>query len=429
VPSGLSIFLVLVVLYALFAAKLDRMSVSMPIVFVIFGAILGPHGLGILRNAPDWPIVELVVEMTLALLLFADAASISARQVAKDTALPARLLFLALPLSIVLGSVCALVIFPSEGLGFALLLGAILAPTDAALGLPIFTNEKIPLRVRRALNVESGLNDGIATPFVAVFSALALSLARPAHGSALVSALTEIAIAVVVATAVGLLGGWIFARAVRRRWTSGMAENIGCAALALAAYSSAVATGGNGFIAAFVGGLLFGFMTRGLIHKGTEFVETSGTLLSLLVWTVFGAYAVLPVLRVFDPLEILFALLALTAIRTMAVGLATLGTKMRVDTVVLMGWFGPRGLASVVFTLRAMEAFGGAGRPFDRLVGMAVWTILLSVFLHGVSALPLTRWYSKRLESAPRNIPELADVAHTGALRRTVASRHSGEIT
>ena len=428
-PSGLSIFLVLVALYALFAAKLDRMSVSMPIVFVIFGAILGPHGLGVLRNAPDWPIFELVVEMTLALLLFADAATISAREVAKDKALPARLLFVALPLSIALGGVAALVIFPSEGLGFALLLGAILAPTDAALGLPIFTNEKVPLRIRRALNMESGLNDGIAAPFVAVFSTLALSVVGLEHGSALASALTEIAIAVAVATGVGLLGGWVFALAVRRQWTSGMAEQIGCVALALTAYSTALTMGGNGFIAAFVAGLLFGFMGRGLVQEGIEFPEITGTSLSLLVWTVFGAYAVLPVLRAFDPLELLFGLLALTAIRMIAVRLATLGTKMRADTVVLMGWFGPRGLASVVFTLKAMEAFAGAGRSIDRLVGMAVWTILLSVFLHGVSALPVTEWYWKRLAGAPRTIPEFADVAETGALRRTVASRHSGSIT
>jgi len=364
---GLPIFFTLVVLYALFAAKLDHMSVTMPMIFIVFGAVLGPHGFGFLQNTMEWLTVERFVELTLVLLLFADASTLSFHQVSEDRMLPARLLIIGMPLTIVIGSLFVMALFPGEGLGFALLLGAILAPTDAALGLPIFTNEKVPLRIRRALNVESGLNDGIATPFVTLFTALAVAESVPTQGPFLIPALFQIVIAVGVAIAVGLGGGWLFARAVKRGWTSKLAEQIGGVALALTAFATSVTLGGNGFIAAFVSGLLFGYSTRGHVHAGSEYTETTGSLFSLFVWTVFGAYAVVPVLQAFNLLVLVFAILALTIVRMLPVAVATLGSKFRGDTLLVMGWFGPRGLASVVFTLMAMESFQEAGRQIELL--------------------------------------------------------------
>jgi len=408
---GLPIFFTLVVLYALFAAKLDHMSVTMPMIFIVFGAVLGPHGFGFLQNTMEWLTVERFVELTLVLLLFADASTLSFHQVSEDRMLPARLLIIGMPLTIVIGSLFVMALFPGEGLGFALLLGAILAPTDAALGLPIFTNEKVPLRIRRALNVESGLNDGIATPFVTLFTALAVAESVPTQGPFLIPALFQIVIAVGVAIAVGLGGGWLFARAVKRGWTSKLAEQIGGVALALTAFATSVTLGGNGFIAAFVSGLLFGYSTRGHVHAGSEYTETTGSLFSLFVWTVFGAYAVVPVLQAFNLLVLVFAILALTIVRMLPVAVATLGSKFRGDTLLVMGWFGPRGLASVVFTLMAMESFQEAGRQIELLVEMAVWTILLSVFLHGMTAVPVANWYAKRLQSVAADAPELKKVA------------------
>lgn len=422
---GLPIFFILVVLYALFAAKLDRMSITMPMIFIVFGAVLGPHGFGFLQSTTEWLTIEQFVELTLVLLLFADASTLSFHQVSEDRMLPARLLLIGMPLTIVLGGLVVLALFPSEGLGFALLLGTILAPTDAALGWPIFTNKNVPLRIRRALIVESGLNDGIATPFITLFAALALAEGLSTQGLYRVPALLQIAIAIGVAIAVGLGGGWLFAQAVKRGWTSKLAEQIGGVALALAAYSISVGFSGNGFIAAFVSGLLFGYTTRGLVHAGSEFPETTGTLFSLFVWTIFGAYAVGPVLQAFNPVVLVFAILALTLVRLIPVAVATLGSKFRVDTLLVMGWFGPRGLASVVFTLIAMESFQEAGRQIELLVEMAVWTILLSVFLHGITAVPLANWYANRLQSVARDAPELKKVAEIKTHRRKLAGGSS----
>jgi len=420
---GLSIFFILVILYALFAAKFDRVSITMPMIFVVFGVLLGPYGLNFFNSAIEWSTVEGFVEVTLALLLFADATTLSFHQVSKDSMLPARLLLIGMPLTIVLGGLVALVLLPGERLGFALLLGTILAPTDAALGWPIFTNEKVPLRIRRALIVESGLNDGIATPFVTLFTALAVAESLPTREPFLIPALLQIAIAIGVAMFVGLGGGWLFARAVKRGWSSHLAEQIGGVALALAAYSTSVTFGGNGFIAAFVSGLLFGYSTRGHVHAGSEYPETTGTLFSLLVWTIFGAYAVGPVLQAFNPLVLIYAIFALTLVRMIPVAIAVIGLKFRGGTLLLMGWFGPRGLASVVFTLIAMESFHEAGRQVELLVGLAVWTILLSVFLHGLTAVPLANWYAKHLQNVAADMPELKDVGDLKIHRRRMAVR------
>jgi NhaP-type Na+/H+ or K+/H+ antiporter len=417
--TGLAIFFGLIALYAVFALWLGRLSVTMPMIFVAIGALSGAQVLGLMDFSAEAKFVETLTEITLALLLFADASTLDFRGVRDDAGLPGRLLLIAMPLVIALGGLASFALFPEEGIGFALLLGAILAPTDAALGLPIFNNPRVPVRIRRALNVESGLNDGIATPFVALFAALAVAEETQEPGRWLASALTEIGVAVGVGVAVGLLGGWLFAAAVKGRWTSKNTEQIGNLALALCAYFGSAALGGNGFIAAFVGGLLFGHATRDHLHEATEYTETSGTLLSLFVWTVFGANLVVPLFQVFNPLALLYALLSLTLIRMLPVTIALIGTRMRRDTLLMMGWLGPRGLASVVFTLLAFESFHQAGRSHETLFAMAAWTILLSVLLHGLSALPLANWYARRLETADPAAPELVEMPELHTRRRS----------
>lgn len=410
--TGLAIFCGLVVVYGALALWLGRLSISMPIIFVIVGALMGSRGLVTAKEA------ELLTEMTLALLLFADASNLAFRQVRNDPGPPARLLLIGMPLIVALGGLVAYGLFPGEGPGFALLLAAILAPTDAALGLPIFNNPVVPVRVRRALNVESGLNDGIATPLVALFTAMTLAHGTQKAGGWLLSALGEIGIGVGAGIAAGLLGGWLFAAAVRRSWTSATGEQIGNLALALCAFWAAKALGGNGFIAAFVGGLLFGHATRDRLHIATEFTETGGTVLSLFVWAAFGANLVPPLLQAFTPLPLFYALLSLTAIRMIAVAISMIGAGLRLDTILITGWFGPRGLASVVFALMAYEAFQEAGRGSDLLADTATWTILLSVVLHGISAVPLANWYARRLETADPSAPEMVVVPELGIWRR-----------
>ena len=209
-PTGLAIFFGLVVVYGAVAVWLGRFSITMPIIFVAVGALMGRQGLVAAKDA------ELLIEMTLALLLFADASTLDFRRVRDDARLPGRLLLIGMPLIIALGGLVAYGLFPGEGLGFALLLGAILAPTDAALGMSIFNNPRVPVRIRRALNVESGLNDGIAAPLVALFIALALAQETHQGSGWILSAVTEIGWGVGAGLAIGLLGGWLFAAAVKR---------------------------------------------------------------------------------------------------------------------------------------------------------------------------------------------------------------------
>ena len=261
--GGLTILAVVVVAYTLVASRLDRWWITGPMVFVAAGVILGPGGLDVLPLSLDDETVLTITELTLALLLFADASTVRLRDVEGDTGLPGRLLFVGLPLTIVAGALLAYLVFPEVGWAAAALLATILAPTDAALGLAVVTNTAVPVRIRRALNVESGLNDGIATPFVTLF--IAVVAAEEALGDTAwgLEALTQIGLAIVAAVVVGYLGGKLLAVANDRGWTSGVSEQIAILALALLAYQGSVAIGGNGFIAAFAGGILFGAATSG----------------------------------------------------------------------------------------------------------------------------------------------------------------------
>ncbi len=311
--TGIAILAVLIVLYAALAAKLGRWSITMPIVFVAVGFLLGPSGANLLVISPQTETVKGLTEITLALLLFADASTLKLEQVRDDAALSGRLLTIGLLLTIAAGAVVALILHPQEGLAFACLLGAILAPTDAALGLPIFNNPRVPVRIRRALNIESGLNDGIATPFVLLFLAYAAATEGQASGAWLSTAVIEIVLAVLAGVAIGAIGGWLLAQTTRRGWTSGGAEQLGILGLALAAYFGSVAIGGNGFIAAFTGGIVFRAVSHSRFIEPTEFTETFGTFLSLLVWVIFGALLVSAVLsNLTNWRPILYAILSLT---------------------------------------------------------------------------------------------------------------------
>jgi len=279
------------------------------------------------------------------------------------------------------------------------------------------------VRIRRALNLESGLNDGIATPFVLLFLAYAAATEEQASGGWLTAAAIEIALAILAGAAIGAIGGWLLTQTTRRGWTAGGAEQLAILGLALAAYFGSVAIGGNGFIAAFAGGIVFRAASRNRFVEPTEFTETFGSFLSLLVWGIFGALLVSEVLSsMTDWRPILYAILSLTVVRMAPVALALRGVGLRRDTVALMGWFGPRGLASVVFTLMALERFQAIGRPVDILIAAATWTILLSVVLHGFSATPLSAWYARRLAAAKEPPVELAGMSELRQRRSVLAS-------
>jgi NhaP-type Na+/H+ or K+/H+ antiporter len=412
IEAGLAIFVVLLALYGGLGARLSRWSVTMPMVFVVIGVVMGSYGLGLLPIRPGDEAVRVLTELTLAMLLFADASTLDFDRLRHDASLPLRLLGIGFPLTLAAGALVAFVLFPAQGWGFALLLAAILAPTDAALGLPIFINPNVPVRIRRALNVESGLNDGIATPFVTLFIALAVAEEGviPTAGW-LPSALTQIALAVIVGAAVGAAGGKLLDVAHRHEWTYGAPLQFAVLALALAAYLGSIALGGNGFVAAFIAGIVFGAVTHNRLAESADYTEATGTLLSLFVWTIFGAAFVVPAaLLAFDWRVVSYAVLSLTLIRMLPVALALSGLRFRQDTMGVMGWFGPRGLASVIFGLLAVDELTAASKEAGLLASIVTWTILLSVLAHGFSAQPLAAWYARRLKNTPATAPELADV-------------------
>jgi sodium/hydrogen antiporter len=421
--GGLTALAAVVVAYSLVASQLDRWWITGPMVFVGAGVILGPGGLDVLPFSLDNETILTITELTLALLLFSDASTIQLRDVESDAGLPRRLLFVGLPLTIAAGALLAYLMFPGVGWAAAALVATILAPTDAALGLAVVTNRSVPTRIRRALNVESGLNDGIATPFVTLFIAAVAaeeSLGDTAWG---LEALKQIGLALVAAVVVGYLGGKLLAFAAERGWTSAVSEQIAILALALLAYGGSVAIGGNGFIAAFAGGMLFGAATRRRLAEPVQFTETVGLSASFLVWSIFGAQFVGELLsQDLTARPVIYAVLSLTLIRMLPVAISLAGTHLRPATVAFMGWFGPRGLASVVFTLLGLEEIerGGDGQL---LLQTITWTILLSVVLHGISAVPLAARYGAAIATAG-DMPEKQPSREPSIRLRDLAGRH-----
>src|SRR5512132_1876660 len=419
--GGLTALAVVVVAYTLVASKLDRWWITGPMVFAAAGAVLGPGGLDILPLSLTSETVLTITELTLALLLFSDASTVRLHDVEGDAGLPRRLLFIGLPLTVIAGALLAHLIFPGVGWAAAALVATILAPTDAALGLAVVTNKAVPVRIRRALNVESGLNDGIATPLVTLFIAIVAAdegLADTAWG---LEALKQIGLAIVAAVVVGYLGGKLLAFANERGWTSQVSEQIAILALALLAYQGAVTLGGHGFIAAFAGGILFGAATRGRLAEPVQFTETLGLAGSFLVWSLFGALFVGELLtQDLAAQPIVYGILSLTVIRLVPVAVALVGTHLRRSTVAFMGWFGPRGLASVVFSLLALEEIERGGAM---LLETVTWTILLSVLLHGISASPLAARYGASIAKAGK-IPEKAPAGEPQIRLHDLAGRH-----
>jgi sodium/hydrogen antiporter len=399
---GLTILAAVFIGYSLIAAPLDRRSITAPIVFVLTGLVLGLGSPDWLAGVDDPETVKRIAELTLALLLFADASTLRWRQLREEGNLPIRLLLIGFPLTVLAGIGAGMWLVPAAGWVAVALAASILAPTDAALGLGVFTNPSVPGRIRRALNVESGLNDGMATPLVTLF--LALLVAQEGVGPAnwLTESAVDLAIGVLVALVVGSGAGWLIDHAKTRGWTSHVSERLAVLATALLAYGGAVAAGGNGFVAAFVAGLVFAAVSRGRLREPVEFTDDLGLFASFLVWAIFGALLLAPQLSgEISGISILYAVVSLTLVRMLPVAIAMIGTKLRPVTIMFMGWFGPRGLASVVFTLIAFETLEHGDIASERLIEVATWTVFLSVIAHGLTAGPLATWYGRRVAEEP----------------------------
>jgi NhaP-type Na+/H+ or K+/H+ antiporter len=303
----------------------------------------------------------------------------------------------------------------------AALIGAAVAPTDAALGAPIMEDRRIPRRIRRVLNVESGLNDGIATPFVMLFIAGAASEANAVTASGPAAALADLGIGVLTGVVVGFAGGWLLDHARDRGWASPGFRPVAVLGLALLAYAAALQLGGNGFIAAFAGGLAFGSALRDEHAEGLELVTDGGELLSVVVWFLFGTFLI-QIFGYADWRSVLYAVLSLTVVRMLPVAVSLLGTGLDRSTVTIIGWFGPRGLASVVFALLAFDALDtNEGRT---ALAVITTVVLCSVIAHGLSASPLAGWYARRAASLKPERPEHQEAPELRT-RRFTRSRKS----
>lgn len=412
------IIVAMIFLWGTFSARFARADLTAPIVFVAGGALLGALDLIDAPSAPET--FTPLVEITLVWILFSDAARVPIQKLRHDLGPYVRLLAIGLPLTVLAGWGLSMWLFPSLGLWLALLVAAALAPTDAALGIPVVTNPVVPTRVRRLITVESGLNDGIVTPIVMLAIAGAASAEGLTEAPGLGEALAELAAGALVGGVVGLAGGWLLRWARRAGWTAEEFTGIAVLALALVAYEAAIALHGNGFVAAFCGGMAFGAVAGRRAPAELTFLEQAGSLVSLLVWLAFGAIAVPIMFDRIDLTTVLYALLSLTLVRMIPVALASWRSGLDRDTVLFVGWFGPRGLASLVFALLALEALGPDADEAIAVIGL---TVLLSVLAHGFSAAPLAARYGKAAaarapESEAKSGDPVTDIPVRGLPRR-----------
>ncbi|MGW6130633.1 cation:proton antiporter domain-containing protein [Cellulomonas sp. NPDC055163] len=413
--------LVMFVVFAwgLLSARLGRADLSAPVLFVAVGFLLS-EGVRVVDPHAAQESARLLAEVTLVWVLFADASRVRLRELRADLGLYTRLLAVGLPLTVAAGTLLAAWLVDGAGVWLALLVGAALAPTDAALGAAVMSDPAVPARVRRVLNVESGLNDGIVTPVVMLaIAGAATAEGLPGRGPG--GALLDLAVGVAVGAVVGGLSGRAMRLARRRGWASEDFAGPGVLALALAAYAASLALDGNGFVAAFVTGLAFGSTAGRGGEREVFYVEQTAGFVSLLTWLVFGAVAVPTVLQEADGRMLAYAVLSLTVVRMVPVRLALLGAGLAPVTTAFLGWFGPRGLASIIFALIAMEELDVDVRRPVAVIGT---TVLLSVLAHGLSARPLADRYAAAVPAPPSPPPGGAPVPEVPV--RGLPHRHGG---
>ena len=384
-------------IYSLVASRLERTPISGALVYVIVGFLCSPYVFHLIDIDIDGEGLSRLAELTLALVLFTDSANTDLATLRKVESIPVRLLLIGLPLTILFGFGVAYLIFDGLGLFELALLATMLAPTDAALGKAVVTNEAVPDSVRDSLNVESGLNDGICVPVLLFFLALAAGQtdAGEAAGLAVKLPLEAIGIGALVGIAGGVLGSRVLEFCTQRTWVSGTWLQIPVIALALLCFGASQWLGGSGFIACFVGGLIFGGLAKQHKKEYLDAAEGIGDFMALVTWFAFGAAAIGLTWQFLDWRVGVYALLSLTVVRILPVFLCVFRLKLQFDTTLFMGWFGPRGLASIVFVVMVLAAkLPGS----NILLTTVTWTILLSITLHGITANPLAAVYGAKAE-------------------------------
>lgn len=386
--QNLAILAAFAFVYSAVAGRLEKTPISGAIVAMSFGLACGPLGLGIFTPHVDGELLRTLAELTLALVLFTDAANANLSVLKISLQLPERLLLIGLPLTILLGFGFGFLVFPGMALFELAVLATMLAPTDAALGKAVVTNPAVPATLREGLNVESGLNDGICVPILFVFLALASQATMKESGFQLALVLVAQQIGIGAAVGIGLTAAasWILKRCAQRKWITETWRQLPVVALAFVCFAVAQVLGGSGFIASFTGGLFFGAMTKEHKHDLLRAAEGTGDTLSLATWASFGAAVVGQVIGKFSWPILIYSILSLTVVRMLPVYLSLVGSSLKPGSRLFLGWFGPRGLATVVFAVIVLEHHLPAAQE---LALTAACTVILSILAHGFSANPL----------------------------------------
>ena len=410
--ANLLLVLFCIALFSLFSGPISRGSLTPPLVFTALGLSLSPIGFGLIDLDRHNDMVHTIAEITLILVLFTDAARINIKALWADHDIPLRLLFVGMPLTILAGVLAAKVLLPELLLIEALVLAVILAPTDAALGQTVVSSPKVPERIRQALNVESGLNDGIALPALLFVISFAAASHGGEHDTNWVSFIIQ---QITLGPLAGILIGWLGAIAVNKTIERGFLThefcNIYLLVLAFIAYLAADMIGGNGFIAAFTAGVAVGNSLKHINEEIYEFAESEGQLLNLIIFFLFGV-ALLP--KVWGQVTwevIVYALLSLTLVRMIPVVLSLIGKRLLWQTKFFIGWFGPRGLASILFVLLVLDH---AQLSHESLVfNTVILTVAFSILLHGLTALPGVNAYAAMLNFCKQRGDDLSSEQQT----------------
>lgn len=388
--QNLALLAAFLLTYSIFAGRFESRLLNGPLMFMLAGLILGPAFLGILQPRIGSHGLRILAELTLAIVLFSDAANADLKVLKAHEGLPLRLLLIGLPLTMLSGWLLGIWLFPQAPLIELALLAILLAPTDAALGKAVVSNPKVAAPVREGLNVESGLNDGICVPVLLMFLALLIEEHTQSPLSLAIELFfEELGIGALIGGTLTFMA-WLMQRySGKHHWQTPMWSQLTLPGLAVLCFATAQTLGGSGFIAAFVGGLLASYLFAEQKHNLLKASEEFASLLSIITWVVFGALVIPSVWSSFTVDVWLYALLSLTVIRIVPVLVSLAGTGFDFETRLFIGWFGPRGLASIVFAIMILDYPLQTGRT---LVAVAACTVLLSVLLHGLSANP---WVSR----------------------------------
>ncbi|MEX6632291.1 cation:proton antiporter [Hyphococcus lacteus] len=396
-PIDLGLILIAVLVFAAFSRRLEASVITMPMVFVTFGWLIGLSGIELVPMGAEREIIHVIAEVTLALVLFSDASRVNFKFLEQNFTIPIRMLLIGMPLTIGFGTIVAYWVSPDQPWAFALLVAAILTPTDAALGQAVVNNQRVPERLREGINVESGLNDGLALPVVMVAAIAVVQLAGKSIEGAPDNLAMFALMQVVLGPIAGLFVGYVTARLLDVAVSNGFATTAYqgiyflCAAFLCAVFANMI--GGNSLIAAFIGGLVFGATLKCSRQFITEFMESEGQILTMLTFLIFGAVMVPIGLSHATWKTFVLSVAFLTIVRMVPIWISLTGAGLNFEEKAFLGWFGPRGLASILFALLIVENYPVPGA--DEMLACVVLTVIMSIFAHGISATPLSSRLTK----------------------------------